>query len=173
MRAYLYVCILIAFLCLNGCAALVPQTASTAATSVATSTGTHTAYNEGLPPTGGTMDGQAKYFDFKGIKIPPKLGLEKDESFVFSVGDIKAGVLAFKGSLEPSSLQRFFVESMAEDQWELLAATSYPRTALFFSKDDRSCIIRIWETHLYSKVQIWVTPSRTLVKLHESEPLNK
>ncbi len=168
MKACLSVFVLAGLFFLNACAVMVPQTAATATTSAATSAGTHAAYNEGLPPSGGTMDGRAKYFDFKGIKIPPKLGLEKDESFVFSVGEIKAGVLAFKGSLEFSSLRRFFVESMAQDGWELLAATNYPRTALFFAKDDRSCIIRIWETHLYSKVQIWVTPSRESVKQFEA-----
>lgn len=168
MRAYLYACILIAFFCFNGCAVLIPQTATTAATSVATSSGAHTAYNEGLPPTGGTMDGKARFFDFKGISIPPDLGLEKYRSFIFSVGDIKAGVLAFKGRLEYLSLRNYFRQSMTQNQWEFLAASSYPQTALFFAKEDRTCIIRIWETHIYTHVEIWVTPNRNLVRQYES-----
>jgi hypothetical protein len=168
MRACLSVCILSAFLCLNGCAVLVPQTATTAATSVATSTGTHTAYNEGLPPTGGTMDGKAKFFDFKGISIPPNLGLEKDRSFIFTVGNVRAGVLAFKGRLEFLSLCNYFRESMAQNKWEFLASSSFPQTALFFAKDDRTCIIRVWETNIYTHVEVWVTPSRNLVRQQES-----
>jgi len=170
MKALLYFGILIVLLCLNACAALVPQTAATAATSVATSTGTHNAYNEGLPPSGGTMDGKEKYCDFEGIRIPPKLGLEKDRSFIFSVGSIKAGVLAYKGRLEYSSLCNYFKLSMAENKWEFLASSNYPQTALFFAKDDRTCIVRIWETHIYTNVEIWVTPSRNLVRQYESLP---
>lgn len=168
MKAYLSMCILVASLFLNGCALLLPQTATTAATSVATSTGTHSAYNEGLPPTGGTMDGNERYCDFEGVRLPPKLGLEKDRSFIFSVGDIKAGVLSYKGQLEFSSLCNYFKLSMAENKWEFLASSKYPQTALFFAKDDRTCIIRVWETHLYTNVEIWVTPSRNLVRQYES-----
>lgn len=170
MKALLCFVLFIALFCLNACAVLVPQTASTAATSVATSAGAHTAYNEGMPPSGGTMDGNEKYCDFEGVRIPPKLGLEKDSSFVFSVGNIRAGVLAYKGRLEYSSLCNYFKLSMAENKWELLASSNYPRTAFFFAKDDRTCIIRIWETNLYTNVEIWVTPSRNMVRQYESSP---
>jgi len=147
---------------------MVPQTATTAATSVATSTGTHTAYTEGLPPSGGTMDGKERFFDFQGISIPPKLGLEKDRSFIFSVGNIRAGVLAFKGRLEFLSLCNYFRESMAQNKWEFLASSRFPQTALFFAKDDRTCIIRVWETQIFTHVEVWVTPSRKLVRQYES-----
>ena len=146
-----------------GCA-LVPNTGPAVATSVATSSATHTAYEEGMPPSGGTIGTGNRAMDFAAVTIPEGLGLEIDQSFVFMVGKVKAGVLAFKGRLETKSLSEFFVQSMQDNNWRLLGSFSYPEIGLFFARPGRTCTIHIDESLIYTHVKVWVAPSYQAVE---------
>jgi hypothetical protein len=115
----------------------------------------------GAKSTSGSQPAQSygRYYDFDDIQVPKSLSLQRDESILFRVGNFKAGVLVFEDRVELESLINFFVEAMAKDNWVLKSSFKYPKTALFFAKQGKTCVIVIKEGTLTTKVEIWVAPS--------------
>ena len=119
------------------------------------------------PSTGGEISSGApeaqapagRYYDFDDIQVPRGLTLDKDQSILFRVNNFKCGVLVFSGNLESESLVNFFVDSMNKDNWVLKSSFKYPKTALFFAKKGKTCIIQINESAWSTTVSIWVAPS--------------
>lgn len=146
-----------------GCAPF-PPPASSVATSVAGSVGGEWASSEGLPPRGGTVDKPPCYLDFDDVAIPSGLGVERHKSQIFKLNGITGGYLALKGSLERTSLVRFFMKSMQRDQWQSVGAFTMPSTALYFHRWDRTCVITITESILYTHVGIRVIPAKVPLK---------
>lgn len=100
-----------------------------------------------------------RYYDFDDIQVPVQLKIKKDQSILFKVGAFKAGVLVFEDNLELESLINFFVDSMAKDNWTLKSSFKYPKSALFFAKPGKTCVIQITESTFKTTVEIWVAPS--------------
>jgi hypothetical protein len=78
---------------------------------------------------------------------------------LFKVGTFKAGLLTFSDNLEVESLINFFVETMAKDNWALKSSFKYPKVALFFAKQGKTCVIHITEHTFSTEVEIWVAPA--------------
>ena len=100
-----------------------------------------------------------RYYDFDDIQVPHQLKLNKEKSILFKVGNFKAGLLSFSDNLEVESLINFFVESMTKDNWVLKSSFKYPRVALFFAKQGKTCVIHITEHTFSTEVEIWVAPA--------------
>jgi hypothetical protein len=100
-----------------------------------------------------------RYYDFDDIQVPNQLKLDKDKSILFKVGTFKAGLLTFSDNLEVESLINFFVETMAKDNWALKSSFKYPKVALFFAKQGKTCVIHITEHTFSTEVEIWVAPA--------------
>ncbi len=119
------------------------------------------------PSTGGEVnqggsEAQAplgRYYDFDDIQVPRSLKLDKEKSILFRVDNFKCGVLVFSENLDAESLINFFVDSMTKDNWVLKSSFKYPKTALFFAKKGKTCIIQIEESAWTTTVSIWVAPS--------------
>lgn len=110
---------------------------------------------------GGAQPAQSfgRYYDFDDIQVPKSLTLQRQESILFRVGNFKAGVLVFEDRVELESLINFFVEGMAKDNWVLKSTFKYPKAALFFAKQGKTCVIMIEEGTINTKVEIWVAPA--------------
>lgn len=100
-----------------------------------------------------------RYYDFDDIQVPLQLKLNKDQSILFRVGTFKAGVLVFSDNVEVESLINFFVDSMGKDNWTLKSTFKYPKTALFFAKPGKTCVIQITEGWFKTTVELWVAPT--------------
>lgn len=100
-----------------------------------------------------------RYYDFDDIQVPNQLKLNKEKSILFKVGNFKAGLLSFSDNLEVESLINFFIESMTRDNWMLKSSFKYPRVALFFAKQGKTCVIHITEHTFSTEVEIWVAPA--------------
>ena len=100
-----------------------------------------------------------RYYDFDDIQVPKSLTLQREDSILFRVGNFKAGVLVFSDRVELESVINFFVESMAKDNWVLKSTFKYPKAALFFAKQGKTCVILIEEGTINTTVEIWVAPS--------------
>jgi hypothetical protein len=100
-----------------------------------------------------------RYYDFDDIQVPNQLKLNKEKSILFKVGNFKAGLLSFSDNLEVESLINFFIESMTRDNWMLKSSFKYPRVALFFAKQGKTCVIHITEHTFSTEVEIWVAPT--------------
>ena len=87
------------------------------------------------------------------------MSLVKESSIIFRVGAFSAGVLVFKGNVDSESLLNFFTEVMAKDNWTLKSSFKYPKSALFFGKKGKVCIISIMEHTFNTNVEIWVAPA--------------
>jgi hypothetical protein len=99
------------------------------------------------------------YYDFDDVLVPSELKVDKKGSFVYHTNEFTAGVLVLKGRVEINSLIRFFDNNMAKDNWRLMSSFKSPRTILFFTKANRSCIINITEQRFDTEVEIWVAPT--------------
>lgn len=102
------------------------------------------------------------YYDFDDVLIPSELKTDKKRSFVYHTDEFTAGVLVLTGRVEINSLISFFDSNMAKDNWRLMSSFKSPRTILFFTKANRSCIINITEQRFNTEVEIWVAPTKTV-----------
>lgn len=100
-----------------------------------------------------------RYYDFDDIQVPVSLKLNKEKSLIFRVGSFKAGMMSFSDNLEVESLVNFFVDSMGRDNWTLKGSYKYPKVALFFAKQNKTCIVMIIERTFTTEVEIWVAPA--------------
>jgi hypothetical protein len=85
----------------------------------------------------------ARYYDFEDVPVPAEMELKTDRSFVFQTTEFAAGLLAFSGRVELSSLISFFRIKLPDDGWRFLSSIKSPKTILFFQKANRLCIITI------------------------------
>jgi len=100
------------------------------------------------------------YYDFDDVLVPSELKMDRKRSFVYHTDEFTAGVLVLTGRVEINSLIRFFDSNMAKDNWRLMSSFKSPRTMLFFTKANRSCIINITEQRFNTEVEIWVAPTK-------------
>jgi hypothetical protein len=100
------------------------------------------------------------YYDFDDVLVPSELKVDRKRSFVYHTDEFTAGVLVLSGRVEINSLIRFFDSNMAKDNWRLMSSFKSPRTILFFTKANRSCIINITEQRFDTEVEIWVAPTK-------------
>jgi hypothetical protein len=100
------------------------------------------------------------YYDFDDVLVPSELKVDTKRSFVYHTDEFTAGVLVLTGRVEINSLINFFDSNMAKDNWRLMSSFKSPRTILFFTKANRSCIINITEERFTTEVEIWVAPTK-------------
>ena len=116
-----------------------------------------TAKKEGTSPSM-EQSPRASYYDFDDIRIPSEMKVDKKDSFVYTSGNLKVGVLAFSGGVEPDSLTAFFQNNLPRDGWRLVSTLKYRGTMLVFLKEDRVCIITIKEKMFSTVLDVWVGP---------------
>lgn len=98
------------------------------------------------------------YYDFNDIRVPEEMELQTDKSSITPVQGGKAGVMKFKGRVEPISLFDFFANTMPKDGWTMLTYQKYQRYLLVFSKDNRIVVMTIEEDPIYyTWLEIWVS----------------
>ena len=85
----------------------------------------------------------ARYYDFEDVPVPAEMELKTDRSFVFQTAEFAAGLLAFSGRVELSSLISFFRIKLPDHGWRFLSSIKSPKTILLFRKENRLCIIII------------------------------
>lgn len=99
------------------------------------------------------------FYDFPDVPIPSELSLVANESQVFQGGDIKSGLLVFKGRVDPGTLIGFFQAAMLKENWTLLGSVRHRKSALIFQKPDRVCLITIKEKYYSTYAEIYVVPT--------------
>ena len=107
------------------------------------------------PPSQGTPN---SYYDFDDILIPKEMELVPKSSLLFETPELKAGVIFFKGRVDPVSLFNFFITNMPKDNWQLRSYFKYGRYIMVFEKPDKDCIVSINEKTLTTELEMWITP---------------
>lgn len=98
------------------------------------------------------------YYDFNDIMIPRAMTLQPRQSFIYGGPQARAGLMVFKGRVDPVSLSNFFVNNMAADGWHLSSSLRSKRTILVFTKPGRNCIVNIVDGRFTTTLEIWVAP---------------
>ncbi len=99
------------------------------------------------------------FYDFPDIPVPGEIKLQRDDSTVFQAGGVKTGLLVFKGRVDPQSLINFFKVSLAREKWTLKGSIRYRKSLLLFQKENRFCVIHIYERRFSTWVEIYVVPT--------------
>lgn len=102
----------------------------------------------------------SSYMDFGDILIPYGMKVVSKETFVIRSSGLTAGVLVLKGRVEKTSLVNFFEVNMIKDNWQLISSFKLPRTLMLYHKDERWCIVSVFEGRFSTKVEIWVSPKK-------------
>jgi hypothetical protein len=114
--------------------------------------------------SGGAVTAQeqaaGRYYVFEDVLVPIDLNYEPGESFVYETPEFKAGTMVFsKWWFDPVSVIDFFTYHMEKDGWRVVNSFKGRDTVLNFSKTDKACMIKIWETWYNTvKVEIRVGP---------------
>lgn len=113
---------------------------------------------ETADPTVTTAGPANYYYDFDDILVPRDMKLLPRSSFVVETPGVKAGMLVFRGRVDPVSLTSFFSNNMLKDGWRMSSSFRYQRTIMVFTKPDRDCIINIQDGRLFTRMEIWIAP---------------
>lgn len=106
-----------------------------------------------------TPSGSANYYyDFDDVLVPREMELQPHASFVVETPGVKAGMLVFKGRVDPVSLTSFFTNNMLKDGWQMSSQFRYQRAIMVFTKPDRDCIINILDGRFSTSMEIWIAP---------------
>lgn len=99
------------------------------------------------------------FYGFPDIPAPKEMTLARDKTFIYEAPNIKAGVLVLTGNVEMPSLENYFRIFMPKNGWRFVNSYKYGDTIMNFTKEDRSAIVRIFSTPLFStQAEIWVGP---------------
>ncbi len=98
------------------------------------------------------------YYDFDDILVPRDMELQPQSSLVVETPGVKAGMLVFKGRVDPVSLTSFFTNNMLKDGWHMSSSFRYQRVIMVFTKPDRDCIINIHDGRFSTTMEIWIAP---------------
>jgi len=99
------------------------------------------------------------FYDFQDIPVPAELELVAGDSYVFQSAALKAGMLTFRGRVEAGSLTSFFQMALPRENWKLKGGFRYRRTVLIFDKQEKVCVINIYEKMFYTYAEIYVVPA--------------
>jgi hypothetical protein len=110
------------------------------------------------PPT---MSGpRPLVYDFPDVPCPSELSRQDRRTFVIQSGTMKAGLLTLRGMrVDVRSLINFFQVAMPRENWKPKGGFMTKRTVLIFEKPDKTCVINLFETTLYTYAEIYVAPA--------------
>lgn len=99
-----------------------------------------------------------QFLDFPDIPIPMELDLRAGDSYVFQAGSMKTGILTLRGRVDINSLITFFTMALPREGWKPRGQFRYKRSALIFEKPEKTCVILLHESPIYTYVEIYVAP---------------
>ncbi len=109
------------------------------------------------------------HYSYRQILLPFGLELDKKESFFVDTDSFVGGHLRYVGQLEIESLAEFFITTMPKNKWKKVYSSVSDRMLQAYSRDGRTCIIKISETNFKTYVDIFVSD---VVGNGKSDPLN-
>jgi hypothetical protein len=94
------------------------------------------------------------YYEFDDILIPKELDFQSDDSYTLDNRKFRVGIMKFTGRVEIPDLLQFFLNNMAKDNWEKIAAVKGKTSILSFEKFNKSCVIQVEDTFARDTVTI-------------------
>lgn len=97
------------------------------------------------------------HYSYRQILLPFGLELDKKESFFVDTDSFIGGHLRYVGQLEIESLAEFFINTMPKNKWKKVYSSVSGRMLQAYSREGRTCIIKITETNFKTYVDIYVS----------------
>ncbi len=98
------------------------------------------------------------FYGFSDLPIPKELAIVSEKSFVYETTGLKAGVLYFSGNVDMQSLENYFKVNMAKNGWKYINSFRYKDIVLNYTKDDKTCNIKMGRGPFVTDVEIWIGP---------------
>lgn len=102
------------------------------------------------------------YYGFPDIPVPKELRFISEKSFVYETPSLRAGVLVLRGNVELQSLENYFKINMIKNGWTFVNSFKFKDVTLNFTKEDKTCNIKMVKESFDAEVEIWVGPSASM-----------
>ena len=99
------------------------------------------------------------FYGFPDVPVPKELTFSPERSFIYETQALKVGVLVLSGNVELQSLENYFKTNMAKNGWRLVNSFKFKDVVLNFTKEDKTCNIKMARDMFNTNVEIWVGPS--------------
>jgi hypothetical protein len=97
------------------------------------------------------------HYSYRQILLPFGLELDKKESLFVDTDSFTGGHLRYSGQLEIESLAEFFINTMPKNKWKKVYSSVSGRMLQAYTREGRTCIIKISETNFKTYVDIYVS----------------
>ncbi|MCX5818118.1 MAG: hypothetical protein NTX75_18040 [Proteobacteria bacterium] len=109
------------------------------------------------------------YHGFPDVPVPKELRLINEKSFVYEAANMRAGVLVLRGNVDLQSLENYFKSNMIKNGWKFVNSFKSKEVALNFTKEDKTCHIKMIKESFDAEVEIWVGSSTSTVPSASTE----
>jgi hypothetical protein len=99
------------------------------------------------------------FYGFPDVPVPKELEFVRDKSFIYETPGLKAGVLVFSGNVDMQSLADYFTANMTRNGWKAVNVFRHRDVLMNYTKDGRTCQIRMTRSTFNTEVEIWVGPA--------------
>jgi hypothetical protein len=103
--------------------------------------------------------------EFEDVLVPREMSVSREASFIHRGTSLPTGLLRLAGSVEASSLMRYFQANMPKDGWQMVSEFRAPQSLMVFQKAERMCIIAIEDSTFQTYMDIWVVPLNDTVDM--------
>jgi hypothetical protein len=100
------------------------------------------------------------FYGFPDIPVPKELEFVRNRSFVYETPTLKAGVMVLSGNVDLQSLESYFKVNMIKNGWRFVNSFKFSDITLNFTKEDRTCSIKMAKPAFNAEVEIWVGPTQ-------------
>ncbi len=99
------------------------------------------------------------FYGFPDVPVPKEMTIINDRSFVYETPSFRAGVLFLSGNVDLQSLENYFKMNMAKNGWRYINSFRYKDVVLNYTKDDKTCTIKMSRGAFESDAEIWIGPA--------------
>ncbi|MCX8023218.1 MAG: hypothetical protein N2745_10650 [Syntrophorhabdaceae bacterium] len=110
------------------------------------------------------------FYGFPDIPIPKELEFVRDKSFIYETVSLRAGVMYLTGNVDLQSLENYFKVNMIKNGWRFVNSFKFREISMNFSKEDKTCNIKMSRSGFSSEVEIWVGPAVADRSMIERQP---
>ena len=98
------------------------------------------------------------FYGFPDIPVPKELEFVRNKSFVYETPNLRAGVMYLSGNVDLQSVENYFKVNMIKNGWKFINSFKYKDVTMNFTKEDRSCNIKMSRESFNTDVEVWVGP---------------
>ena len=104
------------------------------------------------------------FYGFPDIPVPKELEFVRNRSFVYETPTLKAGVMVLSGNVDLQSLESYFKVNMIKNGWKFVNSFKFSDITLNFTKEDKTCSIKMAKPAFNAEVEIWVGPTQPTLR---------